>query len=191
MKLLIFSIIFLLIAPVGHGQTIGEALKAKDTVLAASLIQKGADPNATDAQQTTLLMKACHFPDLLSASFLLRHGVKPDEPRSPKGRTPLMIACAYWCGLDMVKLLVDHGANVNAVANDGTTALMLAASNEKQDVIVYLLAHGAKASLKDANGKTALDFALAGKVEDYMATSIKDTRFNKEAVIAALQATSK
>ena len=175
-------------AAAAHSQPLKEALKAKDTVLALSLISKGADPNAKDERGTTLLMQACHFPDIPTASFLLRHGAKTDEPRSEKGRTALMVACAYWCGLDMVKLLIAHSANVNAIALDGTTPLMLAAMNEKQDVVDYLLSHGAKASAKEAKGQTALDYARKGKVEDYMITSIKDTRFNKDAVIASLEA---
>ena len=177
-----------LYASVAFGQPLNEALKAKDTLLALSLMAKGADPNAQDAQGTTMLMRACHFPDISTASFLLRHGVKPDEPRSAKGRTALMVACAYWCGVDMVKLLIAHKADVNASALDGTTPLMLAAQNEKQDVVDYLLAHGAKAGAKDSKGQTALDYSRKGKVEEYMTTSIKDTRFNKEAVIASLEA---
>jgi ankyrin repeat protein len=135
-----------------------------------------------------MLMEACHFPDIPTASFLLRHGAKADEPRSAKGRTALMVACAYWCGLDMVKLLVTYGADVNAHAQDGSTPLMLAAMNEKQDVVEYLLSKGAKANAKDLQGQTALDYARKGKVEDYMVKSVKDTRFDKEAVVARLQA---
>lgn len=55
----------------------------------------------------------------------------------------------------------------------------------------YLLAHGAKAGAKDAKGQTALEYARSGKVEDYMRASIKDTRFNKEAVIVSLEAAIK
>jgi ankyrin repeat protein len=84
-------------------------------------------------------------------------------------------------------LLVKHGADVNAAADDGSTPLMLAAQNEKQDVVDYLLKHKANAKARDAKGKTALDYAKAGKVEEYMTTSIKDTRFNKEAVMESLE----
>lgn len=168
-------------------QTLKAALAEKDTALALKLIQNGANPNAVDANGASLLMGACHFPDMPAARFLLAHGATVNEPRSPKGRTPLMVACAYWCGLDMVKLLIKHGADVNIKAQDGATALMLAAMNEKQDVVEYLLAKGADAKAKDAAGKTALDYAKAGKVEDYMVQSVKDTRFNKEAVVGRLE----
>ena len=40
-------------------------------------------------------------------------------------------------------------------------------------------------------GKTALDLAIANKVESYMPTSVKDTRFDKEKVIEVLMAAMK
>ena len=98
-----------------------------------------------------------------------------------------MVACAYWCGMDIIRLLVDKGSDVNAVSNDGTSALMLAAQNEKLDVVEYLLQKGAKADHKNALGKTAYDFAASGKVEEYMINSVKDTRFDREKVMDLLQ----
>src|ERR1043165_3086773 len=72
LRLLLLSVCCLLLMP-ASGQTLQEALTAKDTALALSLIQKGADPNTADANGTTALMQACHFPDLTTAGFLLRH----------------------------------------------------------------------------------------------------------------------
>ena len=188
MRIYILASLLILVSSSIRAQTLQEAIKAKDTVLAKTLISKGANPNELNAQGSTMLMEACHFPELDIASFLLRNGANPDQPRSPKGRTALMVACAYWCGLDMVKLLVQFHADVNAVATDGTTALMLAAQFEKLDVVNYLLQHGAKSKMKNKAGLTALDLAKSGKVEDYMIKGIKDTRFDKDAVIASLQA---
>lgn len=170
-----------------YAQTLKEAIKKKDTVLAARLISEGANPNAKDSIGGTILMDLCHFPDMPIAGFILRHGATVNEPRSPKGRTALMVACAYWCGVDMVKLLVENGADVNAVSQDGTTALMLAAQSEKLDVVNYLLEHGADANKKNAAGKTALDLATANKVEDYMGKAIKDTRFDREKTMESLE----
>jgi ankyrin repeat protein len=175
----------------GYAQTLKEAIAKQDTILAAKLINEGADPNAKDANGSTLLMEACHFPNLPVAVFLLNHGATVNQPRSAKGRTALMVACAYWCGMDMVKLLVQYGADVNVQSLDGTTSLMLAASSEKLDVVIYLLEHGADANKKNAAGKTALNFATDGKAEDYMIKSIKDTRFDKEKVIESLIAATK
>ena len=183
-----FFLFFLLIVSISNvtAQALKDVIKT-DTILAAKMIKEGADPNAKDANGTTMLMDVCHFPNLPVAVFLLRHGATVDQPRSPKGRTALMVACAYWCGADMVKLLVANGANVNIQSDDGSTALMLAAMNEKLDVVIYLLQHGADPAKKNKAGNSALDLAMAGKVEDYMIKAIKDTRFDKDLVIEELK----
>jgi ankyrin repeat protein len=61
---------------------------------------------------------------------------------------------------DTVNLLLDHGADVNATANDGSTALMLAASCGANDIVRALLSKGAYVTGKfTTNGKTALMLA--------------------------------
>jgi len=180
-------LLFVFITFVSHAQTLEEAIQKKDTALAAKLISQGSDPNQKDKYGTTLLMGACHFADVAMARFLLAHGAGVNDPRSPKGRTPLMVACAYWSGMNMVELLVDKGADVNITSTDGTTALMLAASLEKIEVVNYLLAHGANVAAKNNAGQTALDLAVNGKVEDYM-KNIKDIKFDREKTIESLKA---
>jgi hypothetical protein len=54
------------------------------------------------------------------------------------------------------KVLMDHGANVNATADDGTTALMLAASSGNRDIVQELLSRQADVSARfAASGKTS------------------------------------
>jgi ankyrin repeat protein len=56
--------------------------------------------------------------------------------------------------------LLDHGADVNATANDGGTALMLAASAGDNDIVRALLSKGAYVTGKfTATGKSALMLA--------------------------------
>ena len=45
--------------------------------------------------------------------------------------------------IDVVKLLLDHGAQINAKSDDGTTALKLATNNGKTDVAALLRERGA------------------------------------------------
>lgn len=61
----------------------------------------------------------------------------------------------------MARLLIEHGAAVNARDTDGKTALMFAAMFNRVEIIDLLLASGADASLKTNDGKTALELAQA------------------------------
>ncbi|VEN64744.1 unnamed protein product [Callosobruchus maculatus] len=58
--------------------------------------------------------------------------------------------------LDVCKLLIENGANINAVTNGGVTALSRAASTGNKDIVEYLLSKDADPFVKDSDGKTAL-----------------------------------
>jgi ankyrin repeat protein len=63
--------------------------------------------------------------------------------KSNRGETALMFA-AYKGNLEVVKALVDKGAEVNAKDYAGNTALMRASKNEYEDVVQMLKSAGAK-----------------------------------------------
>ena len=171
----------------GFSQTLKEALNKRDTVTVLALLKNGEDINAVDNNGTSLLMDACRWANDTSVSFLLRHGATADMPKSPKGRTPLMIGCAYYAGKGIARMLIMKGANVNAASDDGSTPLMLAAMNAKVDVVELLLDNGAKADVKNNAGKTALDIVLAADINEYIKKAAKDTRVDKDAVVIMLQ----
>lgn len=60
---------------------------------------------------------------------------------------------------DSVTTLLEHGADVNAAASDGTTVLHHAASMGSEAVVEYLIANGADLSIRDSSNRTALDIA--------------------------------
>jgi ankyrin repeat protein len=61
---------------------------------------------------------------------------------------------------DSANVLLEHEADVNLKANDGSTALMLAASSGGSDLARALLSKGADVTAKfRKSGKTALDLA--------------------------------
>jgi ankyrin repeat protein len=76
----------------------------------------------------------------------IREGAKPPF-REASNRNPV----------DAVKLLIEAGANVNAVTPKGESALHLAAFDGKLDVVRVLAAGGADLELKNGEGKTALE----------------------------------
>jgi ankyrin repeat protein len=145
------------------------------------------DLNAVDAQGTTALMVACRWGKIDLVQGLLNRGAMVDTPRSPGGRTPLMITCAYYGGVAICQLLVDHGADVNATAKDGSTALMLAAKSAKITVVEFLLARGADPNRTDNYGKTALDYAKRADPSTFPTDLAPDNiPFDKERVIERL-----
>ena len=87
------------------------------------------------------------------------------EDRGIKGDyTPLMEA-AMNGHLDIVKLLIHHGADVNAQSSCGNTPLMLACANGHEQVVKYLLKFGANVEDHNENGHTPLmEAASAGHV---------------------------
>jgi ankyrin repeat protein len=61
---------------------------------------------------------------------------------------------------DIVRVLLQYGADVNAIAeDDGYTALHLAVYYGHLEVVITLLQKGADINIKDINGKTVLDIA--------------------------------
>ncbi|NHM07901.1 ankyrin repeat domain-containing protein [Flavobacterium sp. CYK-4] len=76
----------------------------------------------------------------------------------PYGKsTPLCVAIQKG-EFDLVKKMVEYGADVNEKSY-GMTPLMVAARYNKTEIIKYLLAHGADARVKDEKGFTALKYA--------------------------------
>ena len=108
--------------------------------------------------------KACKKGDLDSVkSFLSTKSEDIDIP-SKEGWTGLIIAC-YEEHKKVVRLLIEMGANVNAVNKKGTTVFMYAKTpvqNRHKDtsLLTYLLKCGAELNKKDAFGKTVLDYVI-------------------------------
>lgn len=71
--------------------------------------------------------------------------------------TPLCVAIQKG-EFDLVKKMVEYGADVNEFSS-GMTPLMVAARYNKVEIVKFLLANGAKTNLKDEKGFTALKYA--------------------------------
>jgi ankyrin repeat protein len=77
------------------------------------------------------------------------------DAKQPDGATALHWA-AHWSDREIAALLIDAGADVNAVNDYGVTPLSLAATNANAPMISLLLAHGANANAALPSGETVL-----------------------------------
>jgi len=91
---------------------------------------------------TEALWEACFSGDLRKVHRLILK--KADVNYMVKsGITPLMGASLHNYS-DVVKMLVENKANVNASATKGSTALKLASKYADSNLVVYLKDHGAQ-----------------------------------------------
>ncbi len=91
---------------------------------------------------------------------LLGAGLDPDlrDPGDARGYTLLMIA-AYHDQREMVELLLDHGADVDAADTSGNTPLMGLCFKGHADLAATLLDRGADANARNGSGATPLMLA--------------------------------
>ncbi len=150
-----------LLAATGGPPPLIEAAKNGDKDALRTLIQKGANVSATEADGTTALHWASYRDDVESANLLIHAGAKVNAAND-LGATPLWTASQNGSAA-MVRVLLDAGANPNLALLAGETPLMVASRGGYPAVAELLLAKGANANAKGARGQTALMWAVAQK----------------------------
>src|SRR5204862_4430562 len=91
--------------------------------------------------------------------MLLKAGADVKAKARIGNMTPLFLA-AQVGNAEIIKLLLEGGADANAKSEIGTTPLMLAASSGNTDAIQALLDHNVDVNAGDvANGQTAVMYA--------------------------------
>src|SRR5215469_5862446 len=157
------------VSPVAINTAIARAAMRGDVEVILMLLGRGATLN--DMEKSGLGKGSAAFlvsvirGDTNLASFLLERGAHMETRfagrDTPKGSTPLMWA-AWWGFPEMVKLLLRHGASLEARDSEGLTALMYAAAAKDRgntEVLEILLAAGADANARTPLGESALSLA--------------------------------
>ncbi len=110
-----------------------------DARLVEVLLSAHADPNVKGPGGTTALTWA--VPDVAKVRTLLDHGAAVNA-KTETERTALLVAASYPRTSDLLRLLLERGADLRAQDRGGATALSLAARSADIDVVRFLVARG-------------------------------------------------
>jgi ankyrin repeat protein len=179
------------ILPRGDWTPLMYAARQGSSEAAAALVESGAEINATDPDGTTALALAIINSHYDLAALLTEKGADPNIADTAGmaalyaavdmntlgevyGR-PARSSTSKISALDLMKVLLAHGANPNAQLKtpalqrahtpgegtlaEGATPLMRAAKNGDAAALRLLLAHGADVAIAQKNRTTALMFA--------------------------------
>ncbi|HEY7391201.1 MAG TPA: ankyrin repeat domain-containing protein, partial [Bryobacteraceae bacterium] len=179
------------ILPRGHWTALMYAARQGSVDAARTLLDAGADRNLTDPDHTTALVLAIINGHFDTAALLIDKGADPNIADAA-GMAALYSAVDMntlgevygrparpskdkLTALDLIRILLDHGANPNAqlltptlprahtpgesTLAEGSTPLMRAAKNGDAAAMRLLLEHGADPSITQKNHTTALMLA--------------------------------
>ena len=135
------------------------------------LLKRGANPNlplkkpiigrhnnllgdTSLGEGATPLMRATKANDLPIIRALLEGGADPTLTLADKTNAAMMAN-----NLDVIKLMVEHGVDVNAFNANGQTLAHNAAGRGGNAILQYIAERGARLDKKDKQGRTPLDIA--------------------------------
>ncbi|KAJ8376475.1 hypothetical protein SKAU_G00070550 [Synaphobranchus kaupii] len=135
------------------------------------ILQNGADVNERNVFGRTAL-QVMKLGNPAIAEALLQANAYPNV-RDPLGGLTVLHDTARDGYADTVRVLVDHGADVNMQDNDGNLPLHLAAREGHLDVVGFLIQRTTEPMRQNRNGKTAYDLATmhsatAQCIQEYM-----------------------
>ncbi|XP_046405893.1 uncharacterized protein LOC124170897 isoform X3 [Ischnura elegans] len=141
-----------------------EACTDGDVGTVRKLLGEGRSVHETTEEGESLLSLACSAGYFELAQVLLAMSANVED-RGIKGDcTPLMEASSAG-HVEVVRLLINHGADVNAQSSSGNTPLMYACAGGHEEVVRVLLSANAKVEDHNENGHTPLmEAASAGHV---------------------------
>jgi uncharacterized protein len=171
------------------------AIRTDDAQTILNLLQRGFDPNTRDPKNLHGLFLAAREPSPKVAQILIRAPKIDMNPITEAGETPLMMAvfkgqtelaiamiekgadvnkpgwtplhyAATAGSVQLVKILLENYAYIDAESPNKTTPLMMAAQYGTTGAVKLLLEEGADVSLKNDLGLSAIDFAQNAKRQD-------------------------
>ena len=171
------------------------AIKRDDSGTIINLLARGFDPNTLNPAGEPGLLLAVKEPSIKVAEVLISWPKTDVELRNKQDESPLMMAAfkglleisqkliardadvnkTGWTPLhyaatrghlEIITLLLDKHAYIDAESPNGSTPLMMAAHYGTPEAVKLLLETGADPLLKNQQGVSAIDFAQQAKRQD-------------------------
>jgi ankyrin repeat protein len=145
--------------PIASGQTV-EVRRILDEILS----QKNDPAQGKDIIDSwplhfALMNCKTNLPEMIG--LLVSYGADPNNCTHMNPETSaLMLAIAQNLDQNVVRALMDNGANINKQIWNGRTALHTAAQSGNTHMTRFLLEQGARADFRDNNGSTAKDVVV-------------------------------
>ena len=137
-------------------------------------LEAGMDVNCRDAAGTPMICIAARSGRTGMIEWLLSKGADINAVSKDRGYSAVMDA-VWKSSQEIVKLLIEKGANLNFISNDGQTALIVATGASNPRICELLVKNGADPTYKDRMGMSSLDYArlfkkaeLAKMYEEYV-----------------------
>ncbi|XP_046560779.1 putative ankyrin repeat protein RF_0381 [Haliotis rubra] len=102
------------------------------------LRESGADPSVVNRDGKNVLHFACIRGDEEMVKHVLKLHIVDINSRGSNGLTPLLLAAGYSTS-DVIKLLLENGADPLVVNSDGDNVLHVACAEGDEDIVKYLL----------------------------------------------------
>jgi len=139
-----------------------------------------------DVAGITSLMSAVISGDIDGVKFFAKSGAELVNQKNIGGATPLLLACREG-NLEIVKILIDNGANINATDNEGWTPLMRAALAGKKDVVDLLMEKDTQAAAVNSIGESAIFHATSSDCNECLSSIFRKFNFIKFMDISLLK----
>ena len=135
------------------------AARLENPSIVKLLLEAGADPSSTDENGESSLHCSVGIHSLENTRLLLEAGAPVEARAGLRDGTPLMHAILIGGYSPMMRLLLDHGADVNAKGTGGDSCLHMAIESVNVEATLFLLERGVNIKARNKRGSLALHYA--------------------------------
>ena len=143
-----------------------QTVDSYDTEQVGELMRAGADLLVKIEGKRWIAMEHAMHEELIHVVVALVEVGADVNYQDAHGITPLILAASQPEDIDMARLLLQKGADVDAVDPSGRTALMLAVQAKRSDLVHLLLEHGSNPATVDDTDISCLQVASSKGADD-------------------------